>query len=296
MEDNDYDETMRHLSRRAGAAMMHWLLQLDTTHIRFGGWIDPVLLWAGVKQRVCDLIARLADLDKGGIPTACIVEFQTEPDPKMFGRLMVAGGMCWLDVKPVDLPGDRFELSAVVVNLTGTGDCARDMSLGSSEWKLKPFERNLESFDARLVLEDIALGKAPRELLALIPVMKNGADQATIDRWLEIAGPEKDPEKRGDYALAGLFAGLVERSEQWRKALEAFKMNESPVAREWRAEAELKGQAKMLVAVLKGRFGTLPDDLLALIRSNTDPDKFERWAHSAATSITIEEFRKETGL
>ena len=64
-----------------------------------------------------------------------IVEFQTVPDPSMFGRLLLAGGLCWLTVKPVDLPGDRFELSAMVVNLTGVGDCARHMT-GQSlrEW------------------------------------------------------------------------------------------------------------------------------------------------------------------
>jgi hypothetical protein len=304
MDDNDYDESLRHLARRADAAIMHWLLQLDATRARFASWLDPVLVWPGMKERVCDLIARMADLDRGGLPTACIVEFQSQPDPRMFGRLLVAGGLCWLDVKPTDLPGDRFELCAVVVNLTGQGDCARHMTLGTTEWKLTPRELNLETLDASAVLEDIATGKAPRELLALIPVMKKGDDPDIIKRWLEIAESEKDPDRRGDYALATLFAGAVGRRELWGKALEAFKMNESPVAREWRAEARsegertglLKGKADMLVRVLKRRLGMVPEDLVTRIHSSTDSDQLDVWMDHAATSSTIDEFRRNTSL
>jgi hypothetical protein len=308
MDDNDYDEALRYLSRRVKAPLLHWFLQLDATHVDFQSWLDPVLVWPGMKERVCDLIARLANLDRGGLPTACIVEFQTVPDPRMFGRLLVAGGLCWLDVKPADLPGDRFELSAVVVNLTGQGDCARHMTLGTSEWTLKPYERNLETMDAKVVLEDIASDKAPREVLALISVMKNGDDPDTIKRWGEIAGPETDLDRRGDYALVELFAGAVGRRELWRKALEGFKMNESPVAREWRAEArregeregerkgKIEGKIDVVLRILQRRRITLPEDLLARIRACTDSEKIDRWVDSAAVATTLEEFRRDGGF
>jgi hypothetical protein len=308
MDDNDYDEAMRHLARRADAPMMHWLLELDETHMSFKSWLDPVLVWPGVKERVCDLIARLVNHDRRGLPTACIIEFQTEPDARMFGRLLVAGGMCWMDVKPADLPGDRFELSAVVVNLTGLGDCARHMTLGTTEWNLKPKELNLETFDAAVVLEDIASGKAPRELLALIPIMKNGGDSGIIDRWQEIAGPEKDPVRRGDYALADLFAGaVVGRREQWRKMLEAFKMNESPVAREWRAEArseglragKIEGRTEALILALEERFATtLSAELVSRIRASTDESQLDRWLRLAVSPaiVTLDLFRQQASL
>jgi hypothetical protein len=302
MDDNDYDESSRHLARRAKAAMMYWLLQLDATHIHFDAWIDPVLVWPGMKERVCDVIARMADLDNGGIPCAGIVEFQTAPDPRMFGRLLVAGGLCWLDVKPVDLPGDRFELCAVVVNLTGQGNCARHVTLGATEWKLTPCEVNLETLDAAVVLEDVVSGKAPREALAWISVMKNGDHSATIKRWLEIAGPETDIDRRGDYALVEVFAGAVGRRELWRKALEGFKMNESPVAREWRAEArregEIRGKVEALILALDERFGTLAGDLLTQIRASTDSEQLDRWMRLAVSVsvTTLEQFREKAGL
>jgi hypothetical protein len=302
VDDSDYDESMRYLARRARGALMHWLLQLDQNHVRFDTWEDPVLVWPGMKERVCDLIARLANLDKGGIPTAGIVEFQTQPDPRMFGRLMVAGGMCWLDVKPANLPGDRFELCAVVVNLTGQGNCARHMSIGTTEWKMTPRELNLETLDAAVVLEDVAAGQAPRELLAVIPVMKNGDGPVIIDRWQEIAGPEKGPELRGCYALAAVFAGAVGRRELWKKALEGFTMNESPVAREWRAEArregEIKAKADMVVRVLKRRLGegAVPEDVVTRIKACTDSDQLDRWMDMAALATTLQQFLDDAGL
>ena len=96
----------------------------------------------------------------------------------------------------------------MVVNLTGRGDSARRMTLGTTEWTLTPRELNLSTLDAAAVLEEVAHGQAPREVLAWIPVLKNGGEDATIRRWLEIAGAETDLNRRGDYALARVFARL----------------------------------------------------------------------------------------
>ena len=92
-------------------------------------------------MRICDAVARMANLDRGGAPFAALVEFQTEPDANRFGRLLVAGGICWLTVKPGDLPGDRYEVCAVVVNLTGWGDCVCHTTIGTTEWAFKPQQR-----------------------------------------------------------------------------------------------------------------------------------------------------------
>jgi hypothetical protein len=300
MPKTSYDESSRYLAGQAGAAMMHWLPELDATHIGFNSWLNPVLTWPGMKERVCDAVARMVDLDRGGLPCAAIVEFQTEPDPNMFGRLLVAGGLCWLTVKPADLPGDRFELSAVVVNLTGEGDCARHMILGTTEWKLTPRELNLGTLDAALVLEQIAAGKIPREVLAWIPVMKIVDEAAIIRRWEEIVSQEEDLARRGNYALASVFAEAVGRQQAWRKAVEELKMTEPQIVLDWIAKGERKGKAEMLLLVLQGLFPSLPDDLVSRVRASTDNDQLERWAKSAAkaaaAATTLEEFRRQAGL
>jgi hypothetical protein len=220
VDDSSYDESSRYLARRAGGPFMHWLLKLDASRSGFDSWRDPVLIWPQMKERICDLIALMVNRERGGVPFAAIVEFQTEPDPRLFGRLLVAGGLCWLELKPTDLPGDRYELCAVVVNLTGQGDCARHMVVGTAEWKLTPCEVNLSQLEAGGVLDEVVAGTAPREVLAWVPVMKNGSEEGIIGRWLEIAGAETDLNQRGVYALAEVFAGAVGRQEVWRKALE----------------------------------------------------------------------------
>src|SRR5262249_54150569 len=132
------------------------------------------------RGRWCDGIANLADLENGGAPFAAIVEVQTKPDGTMPGRLMLAGGLCLLLLKPQPLPGDRFELAAIVINLTGTGNSARRMALGETSWTLVPCEVNIETFNAGEVLEQIAVGTVPREVLALIPAMRRGGEEGII--------------------------------------------------------------------------------------------------------------------
>jgi hypothetical protein len=163
-----YDQAARYLLLRAGALLFWWLLRLKPAQLRFVRWLPTQLTLPGVPQRICDGIAELCDLERGGLPFAALLEVQTEPDATMPGRLMLAGSLAWLTVKPVDLPGDRYELLGVVINLTGVGDAARSCVLGTARWVLEPAELNLETLDAGVVLDEIEAGTPPRQLLALI--------------------------------------------------------------------------------------------------------------------------------
>ena len=81
-------------------------------------------------------------------------------------------------------------------------------------------------------------------------------------------------------------------------------MNESPVAREWRAEArseghragKIEGKAELLLRVLVRRGVELPDELLVRIRASADSEELDRWADAAAMATSLEDFRRETGL
>ncbi len=312
MEDTSYDEACRYLARQAEGPLVYWLLRLNPARLRFDGWLDSVLMIPGTRQRVCDAVARLADLDRNGLPVAGLVEFQAEPDPTMFGRMLLAGALCWLTVKPTEHPGDRYELCAVVVNLTGQGSCARDMSLGATAWKLTPCEVNLSTLDAGAVLEEIAKGDAPPEVLAWIPLMQRGDDPGIIQRWLEIAQEEPDAGRRGIFAFAVLFADLVGRQDLWRKPVEGLKMRESPVVQEWKAEARREGlqegkrEGKLegrregmrdtLLRILQKRFGAIPVDLTTAIRAGTDITQLEAWTDAALTAASLDDFRRGARL
>jgi hypothetical protein len=128
---------------------------------------------------LCDGIAELVNLQRGGLPFAAILEVQTVPDATMPGRLMLAGGLLWLTVKPTQLPGDRYELVGIVLNLTGKGDATRQCVLSTAEWTLRPIEVNLETLDAAEVMEQMAAGLIPLELLALIPLMQRGGNRVS---------------------------------------------------------------------------------------------------------------------
>src|SRR5205823_10681522 len=139
------------------------------------GWLDTRLIpFPGESDRFCDTVAHIEDVKRGQIPWAIVLEFQGEPDPLMFGRLFAYGGQVWLEKKPSEERGDRFQIGAVVVNLTGSGDAARTMDWPAAGLltALRPREVNLSRLDAKDVLDGIAAGGVPRVVLALIPLMQ----------------------------------------------------------------------------------------------------------------------------
>jgi hypothetical protein len=73
-------------------------------------------------------------------------------------------------------------------------------------------------------------------------------------------------------------------------------MNESPVAREWRAEAARKAKADMLGHILEARGIVLPKDVADCIRACADGEQLDRWVLSAAVATTLDEFLKDAGL
>jgi hypothetical protein len=258
----------------------------------------------GTRQRLCDGIAELTDLRRGGLPFAALLEVQTEPDPTMTGRLMLAGGLLWLTVKPTQLPGDRYELVGVVLNLTGTADAARQCLLGTAEWTLRPVEVNLETLDAGELLEQMAVGTAPPEMLALVPMMHRGGEMGIIQRWCELVGAETDPRRRADHALAVVFAERVGRRDAWHDALKGFSMIESPLIAELlgqaearaEARAEVKAKADALLRVIQKRYRELPEELMTAIRASTDSAQLDRWLDVALEAETLAQFRQQAGL
>jgi hypothetical protein len=290
-----YDQAARYLLQKAGALFFWWLLRRSAAQLRFERWLSAQLTLPGVPQRLCDGIAELSDLERGGPPFAAILEVQTEPDVNMPGRLMLAGGLVWLTVKPTTLPGDRYELLAVVLNLTGKGDAARTCVLGTAEWTLRPEERNLETLDAGAVLEEIAAGTAPRELLAFIPLMHYDDEDAIIQHWRTIVGAETDLRRRGDYTLALVFAERVGR-DAWQNALEGFSMIESPLIAELLTGAQIKEKVETLLHTIQKRFGELPEGARATIQACADREQLRRWFDAALEAQTLAQFRQQTGL
>jgi hypothetical protein len=84
------------------------------------------------------------------------------------------------------------------------------------------------------------------------------------------------------------------------EALEGFQMNESPVARQWRAEAYragfLEGMAEVVLRLVQRWGVAVPKDLADAIRSSTDDTQFDRWLALVVAAPTLEQFRRDADL
>jgi hypothetical protein len=82
--------------------------------------------------------------------------------------------------------------------------------------------------------------------------------------------------------------------------LEGVPINESPVARQWRAEAYragfLKGKAEVVLRLVQRWGGAVPKDLADTIRSCTEDTQFDRWLDLAVAASSLEQFRRNAGL
>jgi hypothetical protein len=307
MSRTPYDQASRSLARRGGLAFIAWLLGLAPDELSFEGWLDTRRLpWPGQPERTGDTVAFLRDLSAGGVPWAVVIEFQLTPDGLMFGRLLVYQGQLWLEMKPYPERGDRFSVGAVVVNLTGQGRASQDQHWPRAGLRshLEVVERNLEGLDAGAVLDGVAAGQVPRTVLALVPLMQNGGEDAIIQRWLALASAEPDAGRRADLGLARVLAQAAGRQDVWKQALRGWNVIESEAVREWQAEAraegkaegkvegKAEGRAEALLEFLEARFGSVPSDLAARVRAATDLDLLKGWTSLAARAVDLIQFRQ----
>lgn len=295
MAVNPYDQASRYAARLDPLGLLRWLLPGLAPTVRFLLWLDTRKLpFPGERDRTGDTVACLVDPDQPGPPWAVPVEFQRAPDPNMFGRLLEYLGALWCQQRPSGERGDRYQLAAVVVNLTGTGTTSRDFVLGDTgvRTSLAAAECNLATHDAASTLAAIAAGRVARCVLPFIPLMQGGGDAGIIADWKELALAEPDARKRGDYGgLAVVFAELTGCRTQWKAALQEWNMEQSQQVLEWQAEGEARGEARgvawgvaqgklqtlreVLRNFLERRFGPLPEALLARLNATAELDRLQ---------------------
>jgi hypothetical protein len=122
--------------------------------------------------------------------------------------------------------------------------------------------------------------------------MRGAGRPGIIREWLRLAALERDERWRSDLGtLALVFVQLTRHEAAWREALEGWNMERSRVVVEW----EEKGAAKALLRVLRARFGpSVPVDLESAIGTLT-PDQRAHWLDTAATALSLDDFRVKVG-
>lgn len=304
MTGNPFDRAARYAAKLDPPGFLAWVLSLPGDAFAFGGWLDTRgVSFPGDSDRTGDTVARLDRPGGTDPPWAVAVEFQIEPDPLMFGRLVLYLGNLWASVKPDEGRGSRFEVGAVVVNLTGSGRASRRM-----EWPaaglvthLSAAERNLSGENADEILAGVEGAARSRALLPWVPLMTGGGEAGIIDRWKAAAESEPNYHRRVDLAwLARVFADAADRKPIWDKALEGWNVKESATVKEWIAEGKAEGAlaeaAAAVVAVLEARFGSAPGDLIEAVRRSTDLAVLRNWVALAARTPTLADFRAAANL
>ena len=299
MASNPYDQECRYLAKLEPAPFLAWLLDLAPTAFHFRRWLDTRRVrFPGEPERTCDTVACIENVAAGQQPWAVPIEFQIEPDPEMFGRLLGYLGELWLEERPSDTRGDRFCLGAVVVNLTGRGVSTRVMSWPEAGvlTHLGVRERNLAHEDARTTLDAIRAGSAPMVVLPLIPLMQRGGETGIITDWIALASTETDARRRSDFGgLALIFAEAAGCHAAWKKALEGWNVIQSKQVLEWQAQARTETHAADLLEALQERLGPLPTEVVEQVRSERDDTVLRRWFKLALHATTLNQFLKDSG-
>ena len=266
MTRNDYDKASRFAAKLDPPRFLEWALGLTPTAFQFEEWLDTRSVpFPGDKDRTGDTVARVTDPASGGRPWAIAVEFQNEPDPRMFGRLLGYLSGIWLEKKPDPEAGSRFEVGAVVVNLTGRGNASREMRWPAAglATQLVVRERNLQDESAADLLATIESGGLSRALLPWIPLMTGGDDPGIIERWKRVAEAEPDLRERANYAAPALaLSEAAGRQLIWTKALEDWNVQKSTIVEGWVKQARVEGRVEESRAIMlrqgKKKFGRLP--------------------------------------
>jgi hypothetical protein len=306
--DNDYDSACRRLARLEPVPLLCWLLTAFPQHLRFGHWLDTrTAALPGIPQGVRDTLAGLQELHTHRWWTL-LLEFQVQPDPDRFGRLLVYLGTAWQELRPDPLPGSRYGLAAAVVNLTGTSaslPASWDMALPGPDnvrCCLKVRERYLQEEAALPLLRAVQSGEQGRIVLPWIPLMQAEDVEEVIRLWLELWASEPDERRRSEYVtLTRVFLELSAERDHWRRALEGLGVIKSPymesLREEGRAEGRAEGKASVIAQILDLRFpGQLPADLRAMIEGTRDPARLDQWLPLATKAASLDDFRRDAGL
>jgi len=281
-----------------------WWLGLPPDGLEFRGWLDTRSIpFPGEADRTGDSVARIARRDGSHPPWAIALEFQIAPDPLMFGRMLAYLANIWLQVKPDEERGSRYELGAIVVNLTGRGNASRTMHWPAAglTTQLAIAERNLGEESAEELLSAIESGSRNRTLLPWIPLMIGADDRDIIRRWKQAATLEPNTRRRAEFGgLARIFAEAAGRKSRWDEALKEWNVIESLTVLEWinqgRVEGRVEGQREVLLSILADKFGAVPAELSQSIQQSANHDVLRQWASAAARAATLAEFRAAAGL
>jgi hypothetical protein len=293
-----YDQACRYCAKMDPRGFFQWLLP-QNDRLVFSQWLDTrTIPFPGEPDRICDTVGGFASQDSELLLAGLVVEFQTEPEGDVLERLLEYAVRVRRELRHVaDGRSYKLQVSAALVNLTGGAQpdtwTMQPAGFAGAGHTFRVVLRIMSTEDAATTLEEIRNGSIGRCILPWIPLMKGGDTVEIVRQWKELADGEPDVRRRADYGgLALVFAELAGCHALWKEALEDWNMRESQQVMEWQREARQEGRLEMLLQLLQVQFGsTLPESLVAEIRSMEDEQTVSRWLEAALRSPTLDDFR-----
>jgi hypothetical protein len=268
--------------------------------LRYQRWLPTQLIaFPGKPDRRCDTVAELVSQAQTPAPWAYVLEVEAQARARFPERLFEYQARAARRLRHGPRNRDRYLIACGVIVLTGRLRPVRlkmrlpGTGLGLS-WRARVF--NMSTRSAMKTLERIAAGKLSRAILAWIPLMRGGGEEAVVKRWLEVCGGEPSEQRRIEYAnLARVFADRAGCPDVWKKALEGWQMWKSAYIQEWRDKGRVEGQRELLLKMVKRKYPTLSGELLARIEKSDDPAALEAWSMACATTTNQVAFETALG-
>lgn len=297
-----FDEAGRQAYKVDGAGMTPWLDRFadESMTADFAAWDDARrTAWPGGPERTDDVVCVLRRRTDGK-PARLIVEVATEPRPDDRARLGIYELLLAIEVRGVLEDGPP--VYGAILHLTGTrrgGPLMLTHSASNPGVLVKPIEVWLADLVAAETLALIEAGEVALCVLPFIVLMRGGGESELIERWKQVAGSERDAEKRTAYRSFALeFAELTPGLVTWQRQLEGWEVRESQYSKTIEARGEHKGEVKRarayLLEGLEIRLGSpTPEPIRLAIEGTNDVETLNRWFRLMFTVDSWAEFQAQ---
>ena len=263
---------------------MRWLLEEVDDDLELFDWLQTqVSPPPGVPQLRCDCVAGLRSRGGKQPPWPCLIEAQGQPLADMAVWMFIYLGLLrnvlryegrdryqmmgvilnlsdstlshtidW-QVPLKKKPPTATEAAAVQPAADAAGQPAAATAAAAGQPAAAPvpgvscvfFIKNVRQESATTTMDRIERGELGLCILVWVPLMLGADDREVVKRWCKLARRQTLLHLQASYAvLALVFAEMAGREKLWKPDLEGFSMQESPIMRQWRREAEEKGVEK----------------------------------------------------
>ncbi|MFO0841883.1 MAG: hypothetical protein U0797_05705 [Gemmataceae bacterium] len=297
MTPDPFDRTCRYLLRHSAEALLGWLL--GGAAFDFVQWLDTRRLpWPGQTERVCDTVAHVRDLNRGGSPWAVVVEFQSEPDPDMLGRLLEYLGKLRLDARPTHPATGSRSARGLEIYLTGLAGCAEVMDWPEAGLRtgLLPKEVHLAKLRAGDVLDAAERGEVPASSWPGFPLMQGGGEPGialgAAPGWLARSRMRRGGERTSGWSLhSPNWPAVV---QPWKDSLKGSGTCASRSRSRSGSERRSSRLSPGSSAHAEEAFGTVPEEGSFPRSAPQEVTRLNDWMDAFAVANSLDEFRQRT--